>query len=352
MIRRGRIKLEYARFNDKDQPVVHFAFQFDGTERGVFIRDFFGQVFENNWQLFTFTAGMFARPYGYEVNLSSADRESPERGRMSQTLMKTERDLGFMVTFEPRSRKNFLRYLKVDAGIFNGPGLSAPADYDSYKDFISRAYLKSYPIRSNMWLSGGVSYFNGGFLQANKYRYTVTSKSGVPIFDVDSSESNLDSKAPRKYHGADIQYKIKTGWGFTEIRAEYWQGTQTATFQSSETPSSLLQPNQPHYVRNFNGAFFCLLQNIINRHHQLGIKFDWYDPNSKVKGTQIDLGNGFGPADIKYSTLGAGYINYINDNLKLVLWYEYVKNEVTNIAGFTTDVRDNVLTCRLQFRFY
>jgi hypothetical protein len=122
MIRRGRIKLEYARFNVKDQPVVHFAFQFDGTDRGVFIRDFFGQVFENKWQLFTFTTGMFARPFGYEVNVSSADRESPERGRMSQTLMKTERDLGFMVSFEPRGRQNFLRFMKLDAGFFNGPG--------------------------------------------------------------------------------------------------------------------------------------------------------------------------------------------------------------------------------------
>src|SRR5580765_1014779 len=36
MLRRGRIKLEYARFNLNDQPVLHFAFQFDGTERGVF----------------------------------------------------------------------------------------------------------------------------------------------------------------------------------------------------------------------------------------------------------------------------------------------------------------------------
>src|SRR5206468_8692807 len=102
--------------------------------------------FKNKWQVFTFTIGMFARPYGYELNLSSADRESPERGRMSQILMKTERDIGAMVSFEPRGRTNFLRFIKLDAGMFNGPGLNAPADFDSYKDFISRALIKPYAV--------------------------------------------------------------------------------------------------------------------------------------------------------------------------------------------------------------
>ena len=78
---------------------------------------------------------------------------------------------------------------------------------------------------------------------------------------------------------------------------------------------------------------------------------DWYDPNTDVSGTQITGGNGFGPADIKYTTLGVGYIYYINENLKLVTWYDNVKNENTSLAGFTEDVKDNVLTLRLQFRF-
>ena len=120
MIRRGRIRFEYARFTADRKPSVQFVFQFDGTERGVFIRDFWGRAFENHWELFSFTMGMFARPFGYEVNLASVDRESPERGRMSQILMKTERDLGAMVSFEPRKKNSPLRYLKIDAGFFNG----------------------------------------------------------------------------------------------------------------------------------------------------------------------------------------------------------------------------------------
>lgn len=99
MLRRGRIRFDYVRYGKQSDPSVQFVFQFDGTERGVFIRDFWGRVFDQKWHLFSATVGMFARPFGFETNLSSADRESPERGRMNQILMKTERDLGMMVSF-------------------------------------------------------------------------------------------------------------------------------------------------------------------------------------------------------------------------------------------------------------
>src|ERR1044071_5430145 len=59
MLRRGRLRFDYARFNDHDQPVLAFVFQFDGTERGVFIRDFYGRFFENKWELFSVAMGMF-----------------------------------------------------------------------------------------------------------------------------------------------------------------------------------------------------------------------------------------------------------------------------------------------------
>ena len=146
MLRRGRIRFDYIHFAEKKGPSVQFVFQFDGSERGVFIRDFWGRFFENRYQLFAVTAGMFARPFSYELNLSSSDRESPERGRMSQILMKTERDLGAMVSFEPRKKDHPLRHLKIDLGFFNGQGLPATADFDSHKDLITRIALKPTPL--------------------------------------------------------------------------------------------------------------------------------------------------------------------------------------------------------------
>ena len=186
-----------------------------------------------NYQLFSFVAGMFARPFSYELNLSSSDRESPERGRMSQILMKTERDLGAMVSFEPRKSGHPLRFLKIDAGFFNGQGLTASADFDSHKDFITRVGLKPYRISKDLLFSCEASYLDGGLLQSTRYIYSVNN--GNKNFNVDSSATNIGKIAPRKYYGADAQLKIKCKAGFTELRAEYITGKQTGFANTTET---------------------------------------------------------------------------------------------------------------------
>ncbi|MEP7318323.1 MAG: porin [Panacibacter sp.] len=346
MLRRGRLRFDYIHFSENTKPSVQFVFQFDGSERGVFIRDFWGRVFENNAKLFSFTTGMFARPFGYELNLSSADRESPERGRMSQILMKTERDLGAMISFEPRGRTNWLQYLKLDAGFFNGQGLTATADFDSYKDFISRVSLKPYPLNKNLKLSVGVSYLNGGFIQNNKYVLAAQKSNG---FTEDSSAANVGNKLPRKYYGVDAQLKfLHPKNSSTELRAEYWWGTQTSNAIISETPPALL--TEPYYIRPFTGAFFYLLHNF-DKNNQVGVKYDWYDANTGLKGTEIGTITNTHAADINFNTLGFGYTHYFDDNLKLVAWYEFVKNETTALPGYTSNVKDNILTLRMQFRF-
>ena len=350
MLRRARVKIDYFLTTKDKYPKALFTFQFDATERGVNVRDMFLRFYETKHHNFALTTGLFARPFGYEVNLGSPDRESPERGRMSQLLMKTERDLGAMVSFEPRKKDHPLRYFKLDMGLFNGPGLTAPADYDSYKDFIARASFKPYQLGTHFILSAGCSYFNGGFLQNTKYTNRVVNAGGVKTFITDSSLSNIDTKAPRRYAGADIQLKYKREAGYTEIRAEYWQGTQTATAASTETPATLL--TEPSFTRKFNGAFIYLLHNIFNTHHQLCIKYDWYDPNTSLSGSDIGkAGTSLNATDIKYSTLGFGYNYYVNDNLRLLLWYEIITNESTLLPAYNADVKDNLLTCRLQFRF-
>ena len=359
MLRRGRIRLDYERYDDNGMPMVAFAFQFDGSERGVFIRDFYGRVFEGKWNVLSLSGGMFARPFGYEVNMASADRESPERGRMSQILMKTERDLGAMITFEPRRKDHPLRHFRIDAGLFNGQGLSGPSDFDSHKDLIARISVKPYTLNAKGWrISGGISCLYGGMQQFTRYIYRsgtlVDGKSG---FNVDSTLSNDGKIAPRHYYGADVQLRIPNGnKGQTEFRAEYIRGTQTATAATSETPGTIpadaTGARLPLYVRKFDGAYFYFLQNLGSPQHQLGLKYDWYDPNSDISGHQIgQAGTNTTEADLRFDTFGAGYLYYFNEHLKITLWYDLVRNESTDLKGYTTDAKDDVFTCRLQFRF-
>ncbi len=170
---------------------------------------------------------------------------------------------------------------------------------------------------------------------------------------VDSSATNIGHIVPRKYHGADAQLKLKTKAGFSEIRAEYMWGQQTSFANTTETPAAIpLDMPGALYFRKFDGAYFYFLNNIFNKHHQLCVKYDWYDPNRKVSGLEIgNTGSNLNEANIKYSTLGLGYIHHLNESLKFVLWYDMVKNESTSLSSFSRDVKDDVLTCRVQFRF-
>lgn len=358
MLRRGRVRFDYAHYNKRNLPTVQFVFQFDGTERGVNIRDFWGRIFDGRWDIAALTMGMFARPFGYEVNLSSGDREAPERGRMSQILMRSERDMGGMLTFEPRDRAHPLHSLKVDVGLFNGQGLSGPADFDSHKDLIARVAMKPTRINRQGWLlSVGASVLYGGMEQFTKEIYNMgTATNGHPDFKVDSAVTNIGKIAPRHYYGADGQLVIPNQQGATQLRAEYIRGVQTATLGDSETPGVIpVRPAgfAPLYIRNFDGAYFTFLQHLGSKKHQLVLKYDWYDPNTDVKGRQIaeSLTTHLSPTDIRYDTFGFGYVYYLNENMKATFWFDRVWNESTGIEGFEDDIADNVFTARLQYRF-
>lgn len=353
MLRRSRVRIDYVHYGKEHQPGVQIVFQFDANERAFTVRDVWGRIFENKYKLFSFTTGMFARPFGYEVNLSSSDRESPERGRMSQLHMKSERDLGAMVSFDVRKEKHPLKKLKVDLGIFNGQGINASGDFDNSKDIIGRISLKPTNIHPRLQLSAGISGLSGGLHNNTKYVYTTGTDAGIKKVLVDSSITNINKVSPRKYVGADLQLKFDNGKKrFTELRAEVIAGTQTGTAASPETPNALVTGFDGFHQRRFNGAYFYFLQHLFNSQHQLIIKYDWYDPNSKVKGKEIGApGSNFTAANIRYNTLGLGYTYYITDNVKLVLYYAMVKNEKTLLPGYTADLDDDVFTCRLQFRF-
>ena len=143
--------------------------------------------------------------------------------------------------------------------------------------------------------------------------------------------------------------------GATELRLEGWNGVQTATRHRSETPGNPFDSpgaGLPLFVRDFEGAFLLLLQDLGSPRHQLGVKYDVYDPNAHARG--LDIGRGgaiLGPADVRYATWGFGYNHLPDENLRLNLWYDRVRNEATRLPALPGDRPDDVLTVRLQYRF-
>jgi hypothetical protein len=214
----------------------------------------------------------------------------------------------------------------------------------------------------------GLSYYNGGVFQGTKFIYTpdIMDNDSTIGFLVDSASTNKFEFAKRQYYGVDLQLSYFSGIGLSSIRAEYLTGKQPggkSTNTSLTSIGSAVAPDFDIYNRKFNGGYIYLIQNIGQTKNQLVVKYDWMDPNTKVSGDEIKLesdsgkSTGLSNADIMYSTLGFGWNYRFNSHVRFTAYYEIVRNEITEIIGanstndYTKDLKDNVLTVRIQYRF-
>lgn len=366
MVRRGRLKVNY------NGHLSQYVIQLDVTEKGIGTKDVYAMFTDPWFNAISLTAGLFNRPFGYEITYSSSQRESPERARIYQTLFPGERDGGMMITFQPPKASNF-NWLRFDAGFFNGTGIAS--DFDSKKDLITHLSVTRTNLSETIKYGLGLSYYLGGWKNGNRYYYDATEKvaGGLYAFRLDSTSTPQVVK--REYFGADMQFTFENPLGLTTIRGEYLCGQQPGTASTSISPGSQPKeatittvnlatgkvssstPNSSAFIRKFQGALFYVTQNILQSKHQLVFKYDFYDPNTKVKGSEI--GNGgipasYGPltsADVMYRTYGIGYIFKWDANVKIMVYYDIVRNESTRLQGYSSDLKDNVFTFRIQYKF-
>lgn len=355
-VRRGRFKLAYT------NELSNYVIQVDVTEKGVGIKDAYASFTEPWLQSLTFTGGVFDRPFGYEISYSSGNRESPERSRIFQTLFPGEREVGAKLTVLPVKTSRYY-FFKLEGGVFNGSGPTA-VEFDSYKDFIGRLSLFKNLNNESISLGLGASYYSGGWRQDTKYIYKLTD---VTLADNTTGKgfykdsTNVGDKVKREYYGVDAQLTFTNNpLGSTILRGEYIAGKQPGIATSSTSPSA--QPTADAYLRNVSGGYVYLVQNVLRSRHQLVVKYDWYDPNTKVSGNEIGVaGSNTGAADVKFSTLGIGWIYRWNSNVKITAYYDIVNNETSNapaavsknntVTTWAKDRNDNVFTLRLQYKF-
>jgi hypothetical protein len=346
MIRRGRIKIDRV---DKFSSIV---FQLDGTQDGVRLMDAFIQLHDQASSPFRFTAGLFNRPFGYSIVYSSGFRDFPERARVFQTLMPRERDLGAMLSFNPKKE---LKFLSADVAIVNGSGLNAK-DFDKRKDFIGNLNFKfdSLTKSKNLHLGFGASIYQGT-VRSNTTTYFIASKSG---FTEKTSSNFVGKNLTRDYFGANLQIEIENSFGTTAFKTEYVFGTQPGVAASSTINGFLAsqsfneQPLTNLYLRQFSGHYFWLTQQIAKSKFNALLAYDVYDPNTKIKESEIGYaGNNTTAGDIKFSTLGYGLAYNLNPRTKFTLYNERIINKSTMLTGFTNDLKDDVFTARIQYRW-
>ncbi len=352
-IRRGRVKFAY------DDAGYQGVLQLDMTEKGVSLKDAYLVVLDPWVGYLSLKGGVGDRPFGYEISYSSSRRESPERSRIFQSLFPDERDLGASVILQAPKTSPW-NVLKLEAGLFAGNGIFQ--DNDSKKDFIGHlSYNKT--LTSDMKIGLGASLYSGSVAETNKYIYSVTDGA----FSVDSTSNiNKDGFAKRQYFGFDGQFSLNSVLGLTTIRAEYLFGNQPANSSNANSPKSgnisgtdnlnTTKGGTDTYIRKVAGGYVHFIQDIADTKHSIVVKYDWYDPNTQISADQIGVGKKTGKADIAYSTLGLGYMYRMNNNVRIMVYYDMVSNEKVNVIssalkGYSANLADNLITVRLQYKF-
>ncbi|WP_118976260.1 porin family protein [Taibaiella koreensis] len=347
MIRRGRLKIDRV---DKYSSIV---FQLDATQDGVQLMDAFIQLRHPHYKAFSATAGLFNRPFGYSIVYSSGYRDFPERARVFQTLMPRERDIGALIGYHPQK---VAKFLTLEFAIVNGSGKNAK-DYDGKKDVIGNVAFKFDSLLNKKFHIGfGASAYKGTVRSNTKTYYTPVKDGYVAHTSEDFAGKNLD----RNYYGANVQLQYDNTFGSTTLKAEYVAGKQPGV--AAGGPDKLLGPyasqsfgTQPLgdlFERSFNGYYLWFTQQIARTKLTALLAYDVYDPNTDASGKAIGVaGNFTNDGDVKFSTLAYGLTYQLTERVKLTLYEEHVTNEATSLKNYTQDIKDDVFTARVQYRW-
>ncbi len=333
-IRRGRLKFSY----EKD--FFKAVFQINMTQSGVSAVDAYAAVESNNG-VWGGQLGLFDVPFSYEVSYSSSKLESIERSRVMMSLFPGEKDMGAQFNFKYNG-------FEFKGGLFNGTGIDK--ENDSRKNFVGKLSYTA-KLNSSVELGGILSYYNGGEVNPTDEHYVYKSGQGF------QKQTNANfSHSLKQYFGAGAKF-LQKDWGIGRsfLMAEAVWGNQPGTLNLNNTVKGGFYPDYGEislYERDFFGAYAMWVQAIGNSKHSAVLKWDYYDPNTKISGDEIGQLQNTGIADIAYTTLGVGYIFDWTKNLRLTAYYNYVMNETTKyVSGFRSKTDEDVFTIRMQVTF-
>ncbi|HTX88481.1 MAG TPA: hypothetical protein VMC08_05790, partial [Bacteroidales bacterium] len=415
-IRRARIKFQY-----EPTTGVCFVLQPDLSPGNFALKDAYVQLNEPWLKTFSLWIGQFNRP-NYEVEYSSSNREVAERSRVILALYPSEREIGAKLEIAP-PKVPLLFQLAVLNGnnglvIKDATGTNinpVNKDFDPYKDVMAR-FVYTFKLGNFGALDLGVNgYF--GYLKATsdtvlKSDYTFDKKVSV------------GKALNRSWVGGELRLYMDVLGGLS-IKSEWMAGVNaypgfSATASVTNPTTSTITGDTltlaglttkttsylPDIRRNFMGGYVYIIKNI-GKHHQIAVRWDYYDPNTKIKGDQIGVtkyGGSYatstttsstiagsptiiqtnttktatnttyksGIDDIAYNTFSFAYTYFITDNIKIMLNYDLPLNEkvgkdaktnignvtqnytVNNVAGtndFSNHVKQGLLTLRFQVKF-
>lgn len=336
LIRRGRIKLTH-----KDEGFKAVV-EGDFTERGVNVRDAYlsTDILDDN--LLNLTVGLFKRPNS-SVELSSSKREATERSQVIRAFYPGERDLGFKLTSTPEISEDIKPTIQL--ALFNG----TQQETDPLKDIITRVTLPL-PLGKDSKVNatiGGTFYF-GGIPQPDDSIFTF--EDGQQNLIYEDASSSMSGMGNRQHIGVEAQVEADIfGFGTTTVRGEFLTGQRpeaTTRISGGITDPAVIPTVR---LRNQMGYFATLVQGL-GKKYQAAFRYDFFDRNTDVEGTQILSG-----ADRSSSVIGFGLLGTFGP-IRITAWYEiptFGTDEAQFIDGGGTlksdDLKDNKTTVRFQY---
>jgi hypothetical protein len=358
---------------------VKFVLQPDFSPGSLSIRDAYTVLNEPWTKSFSLWVGKFNRP-NYEVEYSSSRREVAERSLLIRTLYPGERAIGAKLEFNPR-----ILPLHVQLALLNGndglaikdasgTNLNNPdnKDYDNFKDIMTRV---TWNIKLGNF--GGLDLGAHGYFGSTKSIALKTLKSDYLTL----TDAGYGDPVKRNWLGAEFQLFANI-LGETSIKGEYIAGKNSTTGYSPVAGSGAVaaKPGMPNYVNSFAGYYLYFIKNL-GKKNQVALRYDYYDPNTDLKGKNVAVKNFFssdalvasvksGKSDLATSTLALAFHHYFDDNIRITLNYDIVQNEKAGSTGLVTEdyikadgtkvlngidwgkaINQNVLTIRIQAKF-
>ncbi|MDR1526521.1 MAG: OprO/OprP family phosphate-selective porin [Dysgonamonadaceae bacterium] len=337
-LRRARLKATH------EKELFSCALEIDLSEKGVSVKDAYLAV-KDPWRgVFRLRAGIFTRPFGYELSYPTVRLESPERSMLCQTLFPDEKDMGVMLQIQPVPTSSW-HFLKFAGGWFAGNGIKQ--ETDNRRDFIGRLSAGRFLSRT-VRLEGGLSYYNGSVYQGTENVYTMAGDG----FVLNRAPENKGRFSLREYFGVDAEWSVDFPvTGRSRIQAQYVFGKQPGGWSGSRSPNASTLPEHDVYNRDFAGGYILFIQELGKSPLSAVLKYDYYDPNTKMAGNNADW-NAAGSGDVALRHFGFGLLWWIDEHFRLQAYYEINRNEtVEQGMGYAGDLRDNVFTLRVQYGF-
>jgi phosphate-selective porin O/P len=292
------------------------------------------------------TLGLFDAPFGYENVEASHTRYFMEPSTASQAFFPGQADLG--VRFA-----GALGFFRWTLAMQNGEPLGAASPYVGQdpvagKDVIARFGFDAQP-RTNVQVAGGVSGLTGeGFSPG-----TLASGSSLQWHDINGTGAVEASElvgvpaqsatASQTFNhwavGADLRTSVRWWPGVAKLYGEVIlaQNLDRALYVADPILTGL---NQQEF-----GFYVAALQDV-TRWGIVGIRYDYYNPNSNVFDKRGGSLIPYSPAIQTVSPL-VGLV--LPDHARLLLQYDIISNAYArNAVGVPTSLADNVLTLRLQ----